>query len=114
LHLLGASVEPGFALVADAVGLEAQIGRADVVITGEGRLDGQTQYGKTAAGVAAMARSQGKRVIAIAGQITSDDARAMFDVAIAASPEGMPLDLAMGDAPTLVRAATARAVESLT
>jgi glycerate kinase len=113
LHLLGASVEPGFALVADAVGLEAQIGRADVVITGEGRLDAQTQYGKTAAGVAAMARSQGKWVIAIAGQITSDHARAMFDVAISATPAGMPLAFAMRDAPALLRAATARALRQL-
>ena len=114
LHLLGASVEPGFALVADAVGLEAQIARADVVITGEGRLDAQTQYGKTAAGVAAMARSQGKWVIAIAGQIT--ERRRTCDVRRRSSGDARghaARRSRCGDAPALVRAATARALRQL-
>jgi glycerate kinase len=113
LHLLHATVEPGFAFVAEAVGFEAQIARADIVITGEGRLDAQTSYGKTTAGVAAMARAHGKRVIAIAGSVTSADAGLMFDIAVAATPADMPPDAAMRDAAALVRAATARALNAL-
>lgn len=110
LRVLGATVEPGFALVAAAVGLEALVARADVVITGEGRLDAQTSYGKTAAGVAAMARAHGRRVAAVAGSIAAGDAQAAFDVAVAAAPPGMPVADAMRDAAPLVRAAAARAV----
>lgn len=114
LRLAGASIEPGFDLVASLVGLEAQVARADIVITGEGRLDAQTAYGKTAAGVAKLARTHGKPVIAIAGTIADDHARSAFDLALAATPERTLLDEAMRDAPRLVRAATARAMRALT
>ncbi len=110
LRVLGATVEPGFALVAAAVGLEALAARADLVLTGEGRLDAQTSYGKTAAGVAAMARAHGKRVLAVAGSIAGGDVGAMFDVAVAAAPPGMAIADAMRDAAALVRAAAARVV----
>ncbi|MHB8684228.1 MAG: glycerate kinase [Dehalococcoidia bacterium] len=113
LRMLGASVEPGFALVASAVGLDGQVARADIVITGEGRLDAQTSYGKTAAGVAGMARAHGKRAIAVAGSIADGDARAIFDVAVAATPPGMAVADAMRDAAALVRAAAARAVRGV-
>ena len=65
----GATIEPGFDIVAEATGLEAKIATADAVITGEGRLDAQTAYGKTASGVAALARKHGKRVCVIAGSV---------------------------------------------
>ena len=113
LHVLGASVEPGFDLVAEIVGLEPQIARADLVLTGEGRLDDQTPYGKAAAGVAALARRHGKPVGAIAGQITDERAAALFDVAVSASPAGMSADDAMRDAATLVRNAANRAFREL-
>ena len=59
----------GFALVATATGLDAKVVAADVVITGEGRLDGQTAYGKTVSGVAGLARKHGKRIGVIAGSV---------------------------------------------
>jgi len=55
------------------VGLEKRIAAADLVVTGEGRLDAQTAYGKTVATVARLARGQGRPVIALAGRV--DDAR---------------------------------------
>ena len=67
MSFCGASVRPGFDVVAELVGLKAAIDRADVVITGEGRLDEQTLEGKVPAGVARLARESGKRVFAIAG-----------------------------------------------
>jgi glycerate kinase len=75
-----AKIEPGFQVVAKAIDLESIMKEIDVVITGEGRLDRQTLEGKTPAGVARLARKLGKRVFAIAGDISEDQqAREMFD-----------------------------------
>jgi glycerate kinase len=64
----GATIRPGFDVVAGAVGLESKMKEADVVITGEGSLDRQTLEGKTPAGVARLARQLGKKVFAIVGR----------------------------------------------
>ncbi|MCC4596190.1 glycerate kinase [Xanthomonas campestris pv. phormiicola] len=64
---LGAQLRPGADIVAEAVGLDALVAEADLVITGEGRLDSQSLHGKTPLGVARIARRHGKPVIAIAG-----------------------------------------------
>jgi glycerate kinase len=107
----GAAIEPGFALVANAVRLDDRIARADVVITGEGRLDAQTAYGKGAAGVAEIARSCGKPVFAVAGSLGDyDHASNMFAAVVASTPDGMPLEEAMRAGATLVAAATERLV----
>ena len=75
-----AMIRPGFDVVAEAVGLEAKIKDADIVITGEGRLDRQTLEGKTPAGVARLARKLGKPVFAIVGRATKDrEVRDLFD-----------------------------------
>ena len=66
---LGGKLLPGVELVLDAVGLEGHIKDADIVFTGEGRLDAQTVMGKAPAGVAAMAVKHGVPVIALAGCI---------------------------------------------
>jgi glycerate kinase len=73
-----AQLEPGFKVVADAIGLKRKIQDADIVITGEGRLDKQTLEGKAPAGVAKMAREFGKPVYAIVGEITGEEARGLF------------------------------------
>lgn len=69
-----ARIRSGFEVVAEATGLRARIERADVVITGEGKLDRQTLTGKGPAGVAQLARSLGKPVFAIVGQMTEETA----------------------------------------
>ena len=56
---------------------------ADLIITGEGRIDGQTVYGKTVAGVAAAARNLHIPVIALAGDI-GPDARKVLDIGVSA------------------------------
>lgn len=66
---LGANLRPGVEIVADVVGLETILHDADLVITGEGRIDSQSIRGKTPIGVAAMARRQGAPVIAISGSL---------------------------------------------
>lgn len=115
LMVLGATIEPGFALVAEAAGLDETIASADIVLTGEGRLDAQTAYGKTAGGVAKMARAHGKRVIAVAGSVDAsyDASRGEFDVIESLLQPGMRVEQAMADAPTLLRAATERALRRL-
>src|SRR5437870_10878347 len=80
MSFCGAKIRPGFEVVAEAVGLEAKIKDADVVITGEGSLDRQTLEGKTPVGVARLARQLGKRVFAIVGRASTDrEVREMFD-----------------------------------
>jgi glycerate kinase len=70
----------GFDVVANAVELEEKIRSADLVITGEGKLDRQTLEGKAPAGVALLARKFGKRVFAVVGRATPDQqVRDTFD-----------------------------------
>ncbi|MFZ5626360.1 MAG: glycerate kinase, partial [Bacillota bacterium] len=64
---LGAHLQPGFPLIARQCRLQEWIDWAELVITGEGQLDGQSVYGKVPVGVAAMAK--GKPVIVLAGSI---------------------------------------------
>ena len=73
LGFAGATLKPGFDVVADVTGLREKIAAADLVITGEGSLDAQTLMGKGPAGVARLAKESGARVIAYAGR-TSDEA----------------------------------------
>jgi len=68
----GARLRPGFEIVADAVDLESRIAAVDLVFTGEGRLDGQTAFGKTVAGVSRLAERHGVPVVALAGGIAPD------------------------------------------
>ena len=70
--LLGATLRPGVDIVMNAVNLDRAVADADIVITGEGRLDYQTIRGKTPIGVAAVARRYGRPVIAIAGSLGRD------------------------------------------
>jgi glycerate kinase len=69
IAFLGAEVRPGFDIVAEVTRLRERIAAADLVITGEGRLDGQTAYGKTVWRVAALARDAGVPVIAVPGAL---------------------------------------------
>lgn len=69
---LGGRLIPGVDMILEAVGLEREVLDADVVITGEGRLDGQTVMGKAPVGVAGIAAKYKKTVIAFAGSVTSD------------------------------------------
>lgn len=112
LALAGGRVEPGFALAAEATGLEAKVAESDLVVTGEGHLDAQSAYGKTTYGVAGIAHAHGKRVIAVAGRVDGD-AGALFDLAVAATLPGMPAEQVTREAASLVRRATADAVRTL-
>lgn len=66
-------LESGFRIVSDITKLEENIMKADIVVTGEGKLDGQTIMGKAPIGVAELAKKHNKKVIAFSG-VVSDDA----------------------------------------
>ncbi|MFT6926172.1 MAG: glycerate kinase [Psychromonas sp.] len=72
LGLLDATLRPGIEIVMDAVNLREIIADADLVVTGEGRIDSQTIHGKTPIGVARMAKKHGIPVIGIAGCLSKD------------------------------------------
>lgn len=67
-----AVLESGISIVLDETRLEDYVKNADYVITGEGRLDGQTVMGKAPIGVAKTAKKYGKTVLAFSGCVTED------------------------------------------
>lgn len=69
LLALGAHRESGAAVIAGHTGLAADIAAADVVVTGEGRLDHQSLHGKVVGALAAAARDGRARVLVLAGQV---------------------------------------------
>lgn len=71
---LQGKLRPGVEIVLEETGLEEAVRQADVVVTGEGRLDGQTVHGKAPAGIARLAKKHGRPVIAFSGCV-SEDAR---------------------------------------
>lgn len=72
LAFCGAQLRPGSDIVMEALELEAAVRDADLVITGEGRIDSQSIQGKTPIGVARMAKRYGTPVIGIAGCLSTD------------------------------------------
>jgi glycerate kinase len=78
-------IESGAALVADAIGLRAAIEAADLVVTGEGAMDGQTGYGKSVAHVAALAAAAGVPCVAVAGMVEGLPAGILDAEALAAT-----------------------------
>ncbi len=72
LSYLGAKLESGVDMVIRETGLSDKIKDADYVITGEGRLDGQSYQGKAPIGVGKSAKQFGKTVIAFSGCVTED------------------------------------------
>ena len=79
----GASMGGGASLVARAVGLDDAIAGADLVITGEGRFDGQSEAGKAPTVVAALARDAGVPAALVAGAITAEPRGFAVSVALA-------------------------------
>ncbi len=104
MSFCGATIRPGFDVVAESIGLEAKMKHVDLVITGEGSLDRQTLEGKTPAGVARLARKLGKRVFAIVGRATEDrQARELFDGVYQNARTGMSEEENMKKAADLLR-----------
>lgn len=72
LSFTNAVLKSGIQIVLDEINIENDIKNADIVVTGEGRLDAQTVMGKAPSGVARLAKKYGKKVIAFSGCVTED------------------------------------------
>jgi glycerate kinase len=109
--LLGATLRPGVTMVIETVNLAEQLAAADLVLTGEGRIDGQTVYGKTPIGVAECAKTYGLPVLAVAGYIGQGVAAVYeegIDGVMALPDRPLTLEDAMQNAAGLVADATER------
>lgn len=113
LGFLGARLRPGIEVVIEATGLDQQLAGAGLVISGEGRTDGQTLAGKVPLGVARAAARHGVPVVVISGAVTAD-ADALLEQGIHAllsiAPGPVTLDEAMARAGEWLRRATAQAM----
>lgn len=74
ISYLGARLVPGIELILDVIHFEEEAKKAQIVLTGEGRLDLQTAMGKAPVGVARAAKKYGCKVIAFAGSVTKEAA----------------------------------------
>jgi glycerate 2-kinase len=114
LAFCDAKIRPGFEIVAETIHLEERIAAADVVVTGEGRLDDQTLDGKGPAGIAAAARRAGKCVIGFGGAVTEQAERSgVFDALVPIADRPLSLERAMSEAGDLLERAAARAARLL-
>lgn len=108
---LGAVIRPGAEVVLEATRLERRLEGADLAITGEGRMDGQTLRGKAPLAVARVARRRRVPVVALVGGIGSDE-EAIYaegpDAILPLVPGPVDLDTAVVQAEELLTAAAAR------
>lgn len=97
LAFLQATFRPGIEVVAELVGLEEALQGADLAVTGEGRLDGQTLRGKTPAGVLRLAQRHGVSVVAVAGSL-GEGYDALYQQGLAAAFSLVPGPLSLEEA----------------
>jgi glycerate kinase len=102
---LNASLKPGIEMIMQQADMATLLARADLVITGEGRLDGQSLAGKTPIGVSRAAQRLNKPVIVLAGSL-GDGWQACFD-------QGVTAAFALADGPMTLQEALPRTAELL-
>ena len=95
---------PGVDLVMDETDLPGKLAGADIILTGEGRIDAQTAFGKTALGVARRAAAAGVACIAVGGGVTADGIAALAPlgvvvVPVTERPQSVEQAMAAGAAP---------------
>src|SRR5881409_4306474 len=111
IAFLDARLVSGAELVLGAVGFAERLRGADLVITGEGRIDRQSGYGKLTGAVTAVARSAGIPVLAVAGSLGEGHETLVLD-GIASASEGVTLAQAMSDPLPLIERAAERLVRA--
>jgi glycerate kinase len=103
---LNAELRSGFDIIKDVTGLEQTVKKVDLVVTGEGKIDDQTRFGKTPHGVAMLAKKYQKPVIGIAGSLGPGYQqlyREGFDVLVSIVEKPMSLDDALGNASEMLK-----------
>ncbi len=111
LFFTGAKLRPGVDIVLESAGFAAMVDGADLVITGEGRTDFQTAYGKAPVGVAKVAKQFQVPVVCLAGGLGqgADDVLSQgIDGLMSVVPQPMSLDECMDCGDLLVEAGTVR------
>lgn len=114
--VLGGEMVSGISLLLEHHDFDRRLGAADLVITGEGYLDGQTLSGKAPLGVARMARQAHVPTVALVGgsDLSPGQGKEMgFDAVIRITPRSMPLGEAFVQAPQLLENAAHRLGEAL-
>jgi glycerate kinase len=112
MAFLGARLQSGVEIVIEAAQLEEKLKGADLVITGEGKLDGQTAFGKAPVGVARLAKKHGIPVVALAGTLGAD-AGELFHHGIDAVFSIVPGPVTLEEAMSRADEFTARTVEQI-
>ena len=112
LTFCGAEIVSGFDWIAERLGLEARVAACDLVITGEGAIDGQTLEGKGPGALAALARKHGKPCIAFGGRVEKEAAE-VFDQCISISDPAIGLAENLARGAQSLRAAARRAAHSI-
>ena len=114
LSFFGAAIQPGFDTCIALIGIDEHLSQADLVLTGEGRLDASTLEGKGPAGIARLARAAGKPCIAFAGSLENPDALGRtFDACVPITDRPLPLAEAIADAAILLSRAAERTAKLL-
>lgn len=112
----GAKMKPGIATIMDAVEIDRHIDGCDLVITGEGKIDGQSVFGKVPVGVATRAKKSGVPVLAIVGDI-GKGAEAVYGLGIhsimSTVNKAMPLTEAIANSGSLLEEAAERAMRMI-
>ena len=109
--ILNASLKPGFEIISEFAGLENSIREANIVITGEGKIDVQTRFGKTPFGVAKIAKKYNIPVLAFTGNLeenTPELYKDIFKVVVPIVNRPMKLETALMKSHTLLRQAAKR------
>jgi glycerate kinase len=114
IAFLGGELRSGADVIGEAAGIEARVRACDILITGEGRLDGQTVFGKTPAYLAGLASAAGRQVVCLAGSLGEgyEGAIGLFDAVevLEGSPGRLPTG---GEAARQVSGASVRVLGRL-
>ncbi|MDO1512171.1 glycerate kinase [Maribacter confluentis] len=116
LAFLNGKLVNGIGLILDTIGMEDFVKKADLVITGEGKIDEQTLHGKTIAGIAKMAQQYHVPVIILTGKI-GNRIEGLYKIGVSAiyaiANQPMSLDNAIKDAPILLQESTANIMRTI-
>ena len=112
MAFLDAQLMSGFEIVSSSLNLESIVANVDLVITAEGKIDRQTQFGKAPYGMAMIAKKYHKPVFAFAGQL-GDDKEVLIELGFTdifpISEEKIALQESIRRAPQLIEESVAKA-----
>jgi glycerate 2-kinase len=111
-----AQILPGFNLIATLTNLEEEISQSSLVLTGEGKIDRQTAFGKTISGIAGLGRKHHVPVVALTGKISGDISllhEKGLTSAFAIANRPMELSESMSETPQLLTSTTEQIIRLL-